>query len=352
MRFPSGDSQPKASTSAPVDPAPRPPPDVRVLRVSQIDAGRLDAELTSLLREQLLRVFARVHPGAVAHRTPELTLGLDLLVFYFTVWSHRPTPGMELMNLRYRDERRPLSGKSGMEGHRLSVAQRLAHGVAFVAGRFLWSKLTRAVHDARWSDAEPHTWRHRAWRAVGHAENAHAVASLVNLLLFLRSGRFRTPWERISRARLVYREPNTARVVSFEYLNRQILWRELSDLALFLLPMLDPARLRDAAARAFQSRDAASDANRRRGAPVNASNASASETGPARSIAVGDETEPEPEPEPCAACAAKPPTAPFAAEPCGHVHCYYCAMARHAADPARFRCARCDARVVGVRRVR
>ena len=249
MRFPSSDPQPEASTSVPLDPAPRPPPDVRVLRVSQIDAGRLDAELTSLLREQLLRVFARVHPAAVARRTPELTLGLDLLVFYFTVWSHRPTPGMELMNLRYRDERRPLVGTSGMEGHRLSVAQRLAHGVAFVAGRFLWSKLTRAAHDAGWSDAEPHTWRHRAWRAVGHAENAHAVATLVNLLLFLRSGRFRTPWERLSRARLVYHEPNTARVVSFEYLNRQILWRELSDLALFVLPMLDPARLRDAARR-------------------------------------------------------------------------------------------------------
>ena len=148
MRFPSSDPQPEASTSVPLDPAPRPPLDVRVLRVSQIDAGRLDAELTSLLREQLLRVFARVHPGAVARRTPELTLGLDLLVFYFTVWSHRPTPGMELMNLRYRDERRPLVGTSGMEGHRLSVAQRLAHGVAFVAGRFLWSKLTRAAHDA------------------------------------------------------------------------------------------------------------------------------------------------------------------------------------------------------------
>jgi len=328
MRFPSSDPQPEASTSAPLDPAPRPPPDVRVLRVSQIDAGRLDAELTSLLREQLLRVFARVHPGAVARRTPELTLGLDLLVFYFTVWSHRPTPGMELMNLRYRDERRPLVGTSGMEGHRLSVAQRLAHGVAFVAGRFLWSKLTRAAHDAGWSDAEPHTWRHRAWRAVGHAENAHAVATLVNLLLFLRSGRFRTPWERLSRARLVYHEPNTARVVSFEYLNRQILWRELSDLALFVLPMLDPTRLRDAA-RAFQSRDGARDAPHA--------------TRPDESVSVGDET--------CAACGAKPPTAPFAAEPCGHVHCYYCARARRAADPARFRCARCDAKVVSVRRV-
>ena len=74
--------------------------------MSQVDAGRLDGELSSLLREQFLRIFARVHPGFAAQRTPELTLALDALVFYFTVWSHRPTPGMELANLRYRDERR------------------------------------------------------------------------------------------------------------------------------------------------------------------------------------------------------------------------------------------------------
>ena len=83
-----------------------------MLRVSQIDAGRLDVELTSLLREQFLRIFSRVQPGAVARAAPELNLGLDALVFYFTVWSHRPTPGMELMNLavprraRACDERR------------------------------------------------------------------------------------------------------------------------------------------------------------------------------------------------------------------------------------------------------
>ena len=93
-------------STAPPSPAskPAPPPDVRVLRVAQVDAGRLDDELVSLLREQFARVFARVSPGAVTRRRSELTLLLDALVFYFTVWSHRPTPGMELMSLRYRDE--------------------------------------------------------------------------------------------------------------------------------------------------------------------------------------------------------------------------------------------------------
>ena len=82
-------------STAPPSPAskPAPPPDVRVLRVAQVDAGRLDDELVSLLREQFARVFARVSPGAVTRRRSELTLLLDALVFYFTVWSHRPTLG-------------------------------------------------------------------------------------------------------------------------------------------------------------------------------------------------------------------------------------------------------------------
>ena len=59
------------------------------------------------------------------------------------------------MNLRYRDERRPLSGKSGMEAT-ASPSRGDSHGVAFVAGRFVWSKLTRAVHDAMVRRRTPH----------------------------------------------------------------------------------------------------------------------------------------------------------------------------------------------------
>ena len=50
------------------------------MRSSQLDADRLDQELTSLLREQLLKAFALFRPGLVARLQPELTLLLDLLV--------------------------------------------------------------------------------------------------------------------------------------------------------------------------------------------------------------------------------------------------------------------------------
>jgi peroxin-2 len=48
--------------------------------------------------------------------------------------------------------------------------------------------------------------------------------------------------ERLAGARLVYAQPVMSRLVSFEYLNRQLVWQELSELLLFLLPLLDLVR--------------------------------------------------------------------------------------------------------------
>jgi peroxin-2 len=320
-----------------------------VLRVSQIDAGRLDGELTSLLREQFLRIFSRVQPGAVARAAPELNLGLDLLVFYFTVWSHRPTPGMELMNLRYRDERRVnhFGKKSGMHGEKLATSQRVAALAACVFGRYAWSKLTRTASVGRWAELDENTWRRRASRTMNRLELAHSSLSLANFLLFLFDGKYPSLWQRASAARLVYDSPEAERVVSYEYLNRQIVWQELSDLALFVLPIVSShaARFRDGV----------------RGGRSAEGGSSAGETG-GRDERLRDHRSPSvadvPISSPCAACARSPATNPFVLEPCGHVHCYYCARARAAraggenAAEAGFRCSECGGRATGMRRAR
>ncbi len=36
--------------------------DVAVMRASQLDAGRLDTELTAMLREQFMRIFSLFQP--------------------------------------------------------------------------------------------------------------------------------------------------------------------------------------------------------------------------------------------------------------------------------------------------
>ena len=60
------------------------------------------------------------------------------------------------------------------------------------------------------------------------------------------SGARRSVLERLLRARLVYSRAAMARALSFEYLNRQLVWHELSELLLFLLPLVNVGRLKAA----------------------------------------------------------------------------------------------------------
>jgi peroxin-2 len=53
----------------------------------------------------LLLLCAHTPQGAVSRLEPELNLLLAVLVFWLSVWRGRATPGSELMNLRYRNER-------------------------------------------------------------------------------------------------------------------------------------------------------------------------------------------------------------------------------------------------------
>lgn len=39
------------------------------------------------------------------HYEPELDAFLEFLIWRFSIWVDKPTPGNALMNLRYRDER-------------------------------------------------------------------------------------------------------------------------------------------------------------------------------------------------------------------------------------------------------
>ncbi|KAJ7198191.1 hypothetical protein O6H91_Y501600 [Diphasiastrum complanatum] len=78
---------------------------IPISRVNQFDAARLDVEMTAMLREQLMKVFSLMQPGLLSRYEPELNAFLEFLVFRFSIWLDRPTPGNALMNLRYRDER-------------------------------------------------------------------------------------------------------------------------------------------------------------------------------------------------------------------------------------------------------
>ncbi|XP_073116398.1 peroxisome biogenesis protein 2 isoform X2 [Elaeis guineensis] len=305
---------------------------ISISRVNQFDAARLDVEMTAMLKEQLVKVFSLMKPGFLFQYEPELDAFLEFLIWRFSIWVDKPTPGNALMNLRYRDERAvPTGGKegaqliflncftsdsvrTGLEGPGLSVSQKIWYCLTTVGGRYIWSRLQSFSAFRRWGDFEQRSLGRRLWLLIQRVEGLYKAASFSNLLIFLYTGRYRSIIERALKARLVYGSPNMNRAVSFEYMNRQLVWNEFSEMLLLLLPLLNSSSIKKFLL------------------PFSKDKTSGSSS---------DESE-------CPICHANP-TIPFVALPCQHRYCYYCLRTRCAAVGS-YRCARCNEAVVAIQR--
>ncbi|RDA89525.1 hypothetical protein CP533_1516 [Ophiocordyceps camponoti-saundersi (nom. inval.)] len=202
-------------------------------RVSQVDAELLDDELVELLRAQVgdaLRYFADGH--LQDDWSAEVSLALRALLFKLTVWDHDATYGAALQNLRFTDARR--DGPVLVPPSRL---QKSLYGLVTVVGRYAWSKWEDWLLD----EDEPRSFLSRwTWRL----STAHSAAALVSFLVFLLHGRYRTLLDRLLRMRLAPPTSQVSREVSFEYLNRQLVWHAFTEFLLFVLPLVGINRWR------------------------------------------------------------------------------------------------------------
>ena len=331
-------------------------------------------------------------PGVAARFHPEMTAALEALVFLRTVAVGAPTPGLALLGLRFVDNRssswwrrwllsttrgrrtrrvdRGNNGDGGGGGGEsahvvvqanplsprpppLSVAQRASYGLATVALSYAWDRAARSGVLASLSEASEGSRAHRAATLLRRAETAASAAAFANSVLFLaQRSRYRSLLEAALGAGLEPSDPAAPRSLSFDYLNRQLVWHELSELMLAVLPLFD-RRLLARARRAIPGIFAALSSG-----VAAASSPSASAPGAEGNGGEGAETKEgekqeeakSPPPATCGTCGAAPPSTPFAALPCRHAHCYYCLAARCAADP-RHECW-CGERVAAMVRLR
>lgn len=335
------------------------PPDAAIMRASQLDAARLDTELAAMLKEQFMKIFTFFQPRLVSAFQPELMLILELLIFRFSVWAGKPTPGSALMNLRYRDERSKralpkqlsssetqrvqadlagasaqVGGRSGVEGPGLSKWQRGLWGLGTVFMQYAWTRIDQIAASQHWGDVDSTPAVQHAWTVLRSCETALSVASLLNFLVFLRHGKYRSLLERVLRARLVYQRANMARAISFEYLNRQLVWHELSELLLFVLPLISVTRLKRMIVRQWPSLRATTAKHLQRASGIQSQPADLTD---------------QALPGPCALCSARDIAVPFNALPCNHTFCYYCLRTNCEADSS-FTCPTCSVRVAAMRR--
>lgn len=89
-------------------------------------------------------------------------------------------------------------------------------------------------------------------RITAYLSTIHSVAALVSFLVFLVNGRYRTLIDRILHLKLVAPTGQMSRQVSFEYLNRQLVWHAFTEFLLFFLPLLGISRWRRWLSRALR----------------------------------------------------------------------------------------------------
>ncbi|KAL0949402.1 hypothetical protein HGRIS_009464 [Hohenbuehelia grisea] len=157
------------------------------------------------------------------------------------MWNTGASYGAKLQDLRYvvpSTYGLPLS-PSGLPRRLL-----LLHGTLTIIVPYIHSKLRTHALSRAWPDAPSSDRRRKAWELLTLAESTHTLLGLLNFVSFLWNGRFRSIADRLLRMRLVPSSRLVKRDVSYEFMNRQMVWHAFTEFLLFLLPLLSARGIR------------------------------------------------------------------------------------------------------------
>ena len=209
-------------------------------RVGQVDAEMLDEELISLLKNQVGDAFKYFGNHLQDEWSDEILLGLRAVLFKLTIWDHDATYGAALQNLKFTDAR-----KRGPILSAPTKIQKALYGLLNVGGSYAWSRWEHKISDIDSSyDEEPSPMMRKLSALTSRLNTTYSIAALGSFLVFLVNGRYRTLLDRILRMRLAPPTSQVSREVSFEYLNRQLVWHAFTEFLLFLLPLVGISRWR------------------------------------------------------------------------------------------------------------
>jgi len=216
-------------------------------RVGQVDAELLDEELLELLKAQVGEALKYYDHHLLDEWSAEILLALRAVLFKLSIWDHDASYGAALQNLRYTDARDEFITHSPPKS-----MQKVLYGIFSVGGRYAWTKWEDYLLDAESGYEEPSQIIRTLLRLSSLVSTTHDLAAFASLLIFLSNGRYRTILDRVLRLRLAPTTNQVSREVSFEYLNRQLVWHAFTEFLLFLLPLVGISRWRRWVARAWR----------------------------------------------------------------------------------------------------
>jgi peroxin-2 len=217
-------------------------------RVGQLDAELLDDELVELLKGQVGEALKYVAGGHLKDEwSEEILLALRAVLFKLTIWDNDATYGAALQNLKYTDARH-----DGAVLVPPSRVQKTMYGLVTVFGKYAWTRWEDWLVDQDDGYSDPNPRVRRLSRLTATLSNVYSAAAFVSFLAFLLKGRYRTLLDRVLRMRLAPPTSQVSREVSFEYLNRQLVWHAFTEFLLFVLPLVGINRWRRWLARTWR----------------------------------------------------------------------------------------------------
>ncbi|EAT91557.2 hypothetical protein SNOG_00062 [Parastagonospora nodorum SN15] len=200
----------------------------------------LDEELLDLLKGQVGEGLKYFGSHITDNWSPEILLALRCILFKLSIWDQNASYGAHLQGLRYTDARSSAPNRPPPKPW-----QKAAYGLVTVGGRYAWTKWEEYLLASQEDYTRPESPQLKLMSALTERFNsAHDAASLASFLVFLVNGRYRTITDRLLRLRLTPTSHSTSREVSFEYLNRQLVWHAFTEFLLFLLPLVGISRWR------------------------------------------------------------------------------------------------------------
>ncbi|KAF2841033.1 peroxisomal biogenesis factor 2 [Patellaria atrata CBS 101060] len=212
-------------------------------RVGQVDAELLDEELLSLLKTQVGEGLKYYGSHLQDEWSTEILLVLRAMLWKLSIWDHDASYGASLQGLRYTDARGEARSR-GRERPKPTKWQKGLYGLFSVGGRYTWKKWEDWLVEKEGGYEEPTPLVERLSRITQFLTTAHSIGAFVSFLVFLTNGRYRTLLDRFLRLRLTPTSSKLSREVSFEYLNRQLVWHAFTEFLLFLLPLVGISRWR------------------------------------------------------------------------------------------------------------
>ncbi|KAJ5568328.1 hypothetical protein N7450_010814 [Penicillium hetheringtonii] len=216
-------------------------------RVGQVDAELLDEELLGLLKGQVGEALKYFGPQMREEWSNEILFALRAILFKLSIWDHNASYGAALQGLQYSDSR-----SNGPVLAPPTKWQKSIYGLLTVGGRYAWDKWESWLIGQEGGYEEPSQEVRMLSRLTDFISTSHSIAAFISFLVFLVNGRYRTLVDRILRIRLAPPSAQASREVSFEYLNRQLVWHAFTEFLLFLLPLVGISRWKRWIARAWR----------------------------------------------------------------------------------------------------